>query len=368
MMLFSPKVSKKGRLSRSGAPERYRFSSTSPKLGGGTSMTLKRMVNGSDPLCQTAGLLGSPRTGLARWAVGWKGDVRKCAYTRLCITLYNERVLCALDRNVFVLLAGERERERRSPCLIVANIFGTRSLSLSLSLLCTMSAANFAPFRPSPDERQQALASSAAAPHVPHVTANVNEQRSGLLGKEALGRASLDADFDPRYATESYQSSMPSASKSGPSQDSLGASQPTWTAAPSSSPSYAQSRPQPGSGARPDHLSYSTAQGWSLSSLCLAAWALPPFTSVLLLIYETENDLVRFHAYQAGMFGVAATVSLWILRSIFGWYTLSIIVGMGMLGYAWVCGSNAANAAPTLARSPFLAVLGPLAEQWVGEE
>lgn len=30
--------------------------------------------------------------------------------------------------------------------------------------------------------------------------------------------------------------------------------------------------------------------------------------------------------------------------------------------------SNAANAAPTLARSPFLPVLGPLAEQWVGEE
>lgn len=33
-----------------------------------------------------------------------------------------------------------------------------------------------------------------------------------------------------------------------------------------------------------------------------------------------------------------------------------------------IVSSNAANAAPTLARSPYLPVLGPLAEQWVSDE
>ncbi|KAL9936808.1 hypothetical protein V8E36_004043 [Tilletia maclaganii] len=116
------------------------------------------------------------------------------------------------------------------------------------------------------------------------------------------------------------------------------------------------------------HASYSTSFNWSLSSACAVAYAFPPLTSVAVLILETTNDLARFHAYQAGLLGVAAWVLLWVMRSILGWYSLSVIVGMGLLGWFWVCASNAANAAPTLARVPYLPHAGPLAEQWVGEE
>ncbi|KAK0551449.1 hypothetical protein OC846_002022 [Tilletia horrida] len=116
------------------------------------------------------------------------------------------------------------------------------------------------------------------------------------------------------------------------------------------------------------HASYSTSFTWSLSSACAIAYAFPPITSVAVLILETQNDLARFHAYQAGVLGVIAWMTMWFLRSILGWYSLSVIVGMGLLGWFWVCASNAANAAPTLARVPYLPNIGPLAEQWVGEE
>ncbi|KAE8229501.1 hypothetical protein CF326_g5527 [Tilletia indica] len=116
------------------------------------------------------------------------------------------------------------------------------------------------------------------------------------------------------------------------------------------------------------HASYSTSFSWTLSSACALAYAFPPLTSVAVLILETTNDLARFHAYQAGMLGVCAWLLIWVLRSVLGWYSLSVIVGMGLLGWFWVCASNAANASPTLARVPYLPHVGPLAEQWVGEE
>ncbi|KAK0564738.1 hypothetical protein OC844_001562 [Tilletia horrida] len=116
------------------------------------------------------------------------------------------------------------------------------------------------------------------------------------------------------------------------------------------------------------HASYSTSFSWSLSSACAVAYAFPPLTSVAVLVLETTNDLARFHAYQAGLLGVGGWVLLWVLRSVLGWYSLSVIIGMGLLGWFWVCASNAANAAPTLARVPYLPHVGPLAEQWVGEE
>jgi len=71
---------------------------------------------------------------------------------------------------------------------------------------------------------------------------------------------------------------------------------------------------------------------------------------------------------QRGECGVALVVLLYFLRSWLGAYTLSIIVGMGGLGWFWVCGSAASNNAPTLERVPYIAYAGPLAEQWLGDE
>lgn len=150
-----------------------------------------------------------------------------------------------------------------------------------------MSNANFAPYQPPPDERltSQAAPSSSrvAAPSVPR----------SAPSKETNSRQSIDSDMDPRYATESYQSSVPqtpnSALPSATSYQPNFSSTPAWQQQQQQQPSNTSSNRQYPQNGRPDHLSYSTTHGWSLSSLCFAAWALPPFSSVLLLIIETEN-------------------------------------------------------------------------------
>jgi hypothetical protein len=283
-----------------------------------------------------------------------------------------------------------------------------------------MSAANFAPYQPPPDERLAAQVSapsssrsSAPAPAVPH----------SAPPPESVGRASVDSDLDPRYATESYQSSIPSSNQeshtTAPYKQSF-QSAPAWAQQPLDQAPY---RPTPHQG-RPDHLSYSTAQGWNLSNLCFAAWALPPFSSVILLIVETENVrlgwsryekrraeeltfLVRLSLIFAGSCPISC-LSVWLAGCCICTFILDIEVVVWMVHFQYHCGdglsgllldlrvsllakvqhltwianmvlilicvslatirSSAANSAPTLARSPFLAYVGPLAEQWVGEE
>jgi len=148
-----------------------------------------------------------------------------------------------------------------------------------------MSAANFSPYQPPPDERQEVQVASSSSSRTP---VSVPSVPHSAPTPEALGRASLESDLDPRYATESYQSSVPNSTipQSGAaSYKQSFQSAPAWAQQPLDQAPY---RPTPHQG-RPDHLSYSTAQGWNLSTLCFAAWSLPPFSSVLLLIFETEN-------------------------------------------------------------------------------
>jgi hypothetical protein len=147
-----------------------------------------------------------------------------------------------------------------------------------------MSARDFAPYQPPPDERltAQNASSSRGVASVPSVPRSTPIQ-------DKASRVSIDSDLDPRYATESYQSSTPrtpqySTPAFGEQKQSL-QSAPVWQQQ-AFDPSSQRLNSQQG---RPDHLSYSTAQGYNLSNLCFAAWAFPPFSSVLMLIIETEN-------------------------------------------------------------------------------
>lgn len=160
-----------------------------------------------------------------------------------------------------------------------------------------MSAANFAPFEAPPDEKRQSapLASSSSAAAAP-------PRAPPTVPRTTLADEEDEDDLDPRYATESYQSSYP-ASASAPFLGSASAGQPSRPYSGGggagsyrdgfphgATPTWAASAPaQQQYNLRPDHSSYSTSQGWSLSNLCFAAWALPPFSSVLMLIFETEN-------------------------------------------------------------------------------
>lgn len=174
----------------------------------------------------------------------------------------------------------------------------------------------------------------------------MSEQKQPLIGSGGY-RPSLDEEVDPRYATESYQHQVPATNASRSGQPNV-----VFDAASSlESQSYSQSAPrsnqsqQPawqqqsgGSAGIPLTQSYGTSRSWSLSSICAIAWALPPFSSVFVLVWETENDLARFHAYQSGICGVALILLTWFLRSLLGLKTIGLLVGMGAYGWFWVNG------------------------------
>lgn len=89
------------------------------------------------------------------------------------------------------------------------------------------------------------------------------------------------------------------------------------------------------------------------------------------------QDLVRFHAYQAGFGGAILLVGAWVLRNIFGLRWLVWILTRLCLFGSWYCayvdvGTNlsyiAHRSATSLEREPFLPVLGNYAVQCVGDE
>ena len=163
------------------------------------------------------------------------------------------------------------------------------------------------------------------------------DQKQPLISNTGGGyRESFEDDLDPRYATESYQHQPSSTSNNvvfdaassieSQSQPARSFSAPTW---------QSQSSSSAGGNGGYSH-SFGTSQAWSLSSICAIAWALPPFSSAFVLIWETENDLARFHAYQAGLSGVGLIAVLWLLRTVLGLKTIGLLVGMGAYGWFWV--------------------------------
>jgi len=109
-----------------------------------------------------------------------------------------------------------------------------------------------------------------------------------------------DAESDelphPSYATESYQSgnTQPNLvlfdSENQNQQQSQSQSyQPPQPQSQPSNPGFNQRTPNAGVRNMPDHASYATSAGWGISNLAAISWFLPPFTSVYVLVVETEN-------------------------------------------------------------------------------
>lgn len=91
---------------------------------------------------------------------------------------------------------------------------------------------------------------------------------------------------------------------------------------------------------------YATSYGFDLGILCAFPYVLPPFTSIPVLLWETQNvrltcadqDLARFHAYQMAACGVAATISLWIFRLVFHWATFAWCLSLVFYLAVWYGG------------------------------
>ncbi|CAE6501026.1 unnamed protein product, partial [Rhizoctonia solani] len=113
---------------------------------------------------------------------------------------------------------------------------------------------------------------------------------------------------------------------------------------------------------------WETRFGWRVDVEAAVAYLGGPITALLLLILETSNDFVRFHAYQSALL----LTPLLLLRGFIGlifpsWLqfisTMSIVIAGLYMAFKAFRDANGAG----LARYQ-LPYIGILAERWLGEE
>ncbi|KAI0724550.1 hypothetical protein C8T65DRAFT_6004 [Cerioporus squamosus] len=114
---------------------------------------------------------------------------------------------------------------------------------------------------------------------------------------------------------------------------------------------------------------WETRHGFRVDLLAAFAYLLGPVSALTLLIVETYNDFVRFHAYQSALL-TTPLVILRILASLLQFpaflrtvFTLLLIIPS--LYMAWQAYIDASRNGLVRFQIPFI---GPLAERWVYEE
>ncbi|KAI8995623.1 hypothetical protein BD414DRAFT_247234 [Trametes punicea] len=114
---------------------------------------------------------------------------------------------------------------------------------------------------------------------------------------------------------------------------------------------------------------WETRYGFRVDLLAALAYLLGPISALLLLIFETHNDFVRFHAYQSALL-TTPLVILRILASLLQFppflrTVLTLLLVIPSLYMAWQAFMDAARNGLVRFQIPFI---GPLAERWLSEE
>ncbi|KAI0778179.1 hypothetical protein BD413DRAFT_464946 [Trametes elegans] len=114
---------------------------------------------------------------------------------------------------------------------------------------------------------------------------------------------------------------------------------------------------------------WETRHGFRVDLLAAFAYLLGPLSALILLIVETHNDFVRFHAYQSALL-TTPLVILRILASLvqfppFLRTIITLLLVIPSLYMAWQAYIDAARNGLVRFQIPFV---GPLAERWVYEE
>jgi len=114
---------------------------------------------------------------------------------------------------------------------------------------------------------------------------------------------------------------------------------------------------------------WETRYGLRVDMLAAFAYVMGPISALLLLILETHNDYVRFHAYQSALLStplvllrIAATLLQFpsFLRTF-----LTLVMIISLLYMTWQAYIGAARDGLVRFQTPWI---GPIADRWVSEE
>ncbi|KZT02728.1 uncharacterized protein LAESUDRAFT_762613 [Laetiporus sulphureus 93-53] len=183
--------------------------------------------------------------------------------------------------------------------------------------------------------------------------------------------ASSFAPYTPPPDDPSYPSSSRHTSRAWPPRAS---SQQPMSYQSGAVPTFNTSQAG-GPGAVEEAAAESGAQIWEtrfgarVDILAAFAYLLGPISALLLLILETDNDYVRFHAYQSALLSTPL-ILLRILASLLQFPSfmrtiLTLIVAAPLLYMTWQAYIDAARNGLVRFQLPWI---GPMADRWVSEE
>ncbi|CAD6581390.1 MAG: hypothetical protein TREMPRED_003000 [Tremellales sp. Tagirdzhanova-0007] len=204
---------------------------------------------------------------------------------------------------------------------------------------------NFSPYQPPPD-----VPSTSPPP----------ESSKSLLGGRGKGKTKRPwFNRDPSSYNNSYQSG-------GNLSDPTSVPQ-AYTNDPESSAFASESPSNRGDAERAN--AWESRFGWRVDLMAAASYLGGPVTALFFLIIETQNDYVRFHAYQSALLTTPLLTILLLfnllLRLPIFFRIVLIIISVGVTIYtafrAW------RDAQEGLGRF-WLPFIGEIAERWVGEE
>ncbi|PCH33630.1 hypothetical protein WOLCODRAFT_135230 [Wolfiporia cocos MD-104 SS10] len=114
---------------------------------------------------------------------------------------------------------------------------------------------------------------------------------------------------------------------------------------------------------------WETRFGMRVDLLAAFAYLLGPISALLLLILETHNDYVRFHAYQAALLStplllLRALAALLRFPAVLCTFSTLLVIAPSLY-MVWRAYIDAARNGLVRFQIPFI---GPLADRWVSEE
>jgi len=114
---------------------------------------------------------------------------------------------------------------------------------------------------------------------------------------------------------------------------------------------------------------WETTYGARVDILAAVAYILGPVTALILLIFETQNDYVRFHAYQSALM-TTPLVIIRMLASLFGfadWIKtfFNLVIIIPSLYMAFRAYRDASENGLVHYQLPYI---GQIADQWLGDE
>ncbi|KAI9637515.1 uncharacterized protein MKK02DRAFT_43440 [Dioszegia hungarica] len=125
-----------------------------------------------------------------------------------------------------------------------------------------------------------------------------------------------------------------------------------------------------GSGDAERANAWETRFGWRVDFMAPLAYLGGPITALILLILETQNDYVRFHAYQSALLTTPILTILLLFNLVIPFPSfLRLLLLLGSIGAAGYTAFRAWSDASQGGLSRFyLPYIGEIAERWVGEE